>query len=71
MKKTLSKKVLTKQEMKAVTGGKAAQTNCGVKINGEWRRFSVPEGEGYALGEKYVANGWATNFCCDSCPPWD
>jgi len=71
MNKLMSKfgEALTREQMKNVVGG-VGQTNCGVKINGEWKRLQLPEGEGAARAQEYVANGWAEAWCCDSCPEW-
>ena len=57
---------LSKAEMKNVLGG--VHGSCGVKISGEWRPINPDEnGNTKSIALSYVANGWATNWCCDSC----
>lgn len=67
--KNIFSEELTRSQMQNIRGG--VQTNCGVKIDGEWYRLGLPDGEGAARAQEYVANGWATNWCCDSCPQWE
>lgn len=62
---------LSKNEQKKVRGGLAEPVSggCGVKINGEWRALNPDEnGNTKDRAIQYVQNGWATNWCCDSCP---
>ena len=49
MNKLTSKfgETLTREQLKNVVGG-VSQTNCGIKMDGIWRRLQVPEGEGAA-----------------------
>lgn len=70
---------LSREQMKNVVGGYIPPdicevaapgeptTSCQVKINGEWRSMGVVPGNGSACGQHYVSNGWASNWCCDSC----
>jgi hypothetical protein len=63
-------KVLSKEQQRKVTGGLAEATGyCGVKINGSWRRLNDVDGNGTTIeqAQRYVYNGSATNWCCDSC----
>ena len=43
---------------------------CGVKVDGEWIELTreTPDEPTKDRAIEYVTNGWATNWCCDSCP---
>ncbi len=65
-----AKEVLTREQLKKVLGG----GNCGVMINGQWRQITSTSGSGCSTTQcvavSYVNNGYATNYCCDSCSHW-
>lgn len=57
---------LSRTELLQITGGVTG--GCGVKIDGVWRPINPDEnGNTKDTAIRYVQNGWATNWCCDSC----